>query len=546
MKQNLFCKSLFILSITGLLITSCSGLTRKTTEDIEEENSQQQNEDNQAVQDEGIGLWSCYGAKYTAYLESIVSQISLENDLKIKHSSKGSMPGVLRESISAIATKEYPSMIFGQPDHFAQYHASKILNKFDSYLIENNLVNDLNDYFSNYLVENYIYDTDGTKHLYSLPFSRSSEVLVYNGVFVDYCAEKYNDPTLKILPTTWAEWDQGNDPTTKVGKYYAAFRDLLERRVKLYATQNEEGTATGFTETATDGKTLVLDYSDIDLNLTKLMTWDSLDNAFITLLRQWDAKYTELPADQYEVNPKRRQGLVLFANDENLPKTISMLKFFNNMYKKGIFGTPADLGSSFSSDAFAQGRVMFMITSSGFAGFASGNWSKRYRVAPIPYSDADHKFVISQGANICITKNTTNINDSYKIIKSLSTGKHQVEWAIKTGYCPVSKTAVNSTEYQAFLNGTSYDDKNIVLSRETAIINSTEYNRSEKNWISFIDEAFIGSAIVRALVCYIIPNAFKSVDDVDDDQGYKNVIKTILKDPQIANNPNIAVDSRLV
>ena len=273
------------------------------------------------------------------------------------------------------------------------------------------------------------------------------------------------------------------------------------------------------------------------------MTWDSLDNAFITLVRQWDAKYTELPADQYEVHPKQRQGLVLFANDENLPKTINMLKFFNGMYKKGIFGTPADVGGSFSSDAFAQGRVMFMVCSSGGLSYNTDNWEKRFRIAPIPYSDGDHKYVISQGANICMTKNG-DADKSFKVIKALTTGKFQTRWAIETGYFPASATAEDSDEYQAFMNGTDYSNRTVVAYREGAKVNYQHYRLG--GWHRFVDDAFIGSATVRTLVGSIIPNAFKSVDDVDDEAGYKNVIKTILKDPQIANNLNIAVDSRLV
>ena len=486
-----------------------------------------------------VVFWSSFGAKYTGILNNIVEDISKDLNISIDHVSKGSYPGILKEMVYSYGTGKYPSIAIGYPDHFAQHHGSKILRSLDEYVTDDIL----KDYDSNYMPENYLYDTDGTKHLYGVPFNKSTEVLGYNGVFVDYVAEKNADASLKVLPTTWTEWAQANDASTKAGKYLAAFNDLIDRKVKLYATQNEEGTASGFVEAPADGKILVLDYSNVDKNLTKLMTWDSTDNAFITLVRQWDAKYTTLPADQYEIHPKQRQGKVLFANDENLPKTRNMLKFFNGMYKNGIFGTPADVGGSFSSDAFAEGRVMFMVCSSGGLSYNTDNWEKRFRIAPIPYSDADHKYVISQGANICMTKNG-DANKSFQVIKALTTGKYQTRWAIETGYFPASATAEDSTEYQTFMNGTDYSNRTVVAYREGAKVNYQHYRLG--GWNRFVDDAFIGSATVRSLVGSIIPNAFKNVDDVEDDAGYNNVIKQILKDPQIANNLNIAVDSRLV
>lgn len=283
------------------------------------------------------------------------------------------------------------------------------------------------------------------------------------------------------------------------------------------------------------------------------MTWDSTDNAFITLVRQWDAKYTELPESEHSVHPKRRHGHILFANDENLPKTISMLRHFKKMYDVDIFGTPGDIGGSFSSEAFSRGCVMFMVCSSGGLSYNTSNWENRFRVAPIPYSDEQHRYVISQGANICMTKKG-NEAKAFKVLQALTTGKYQTRWTIETGYFPASKSAEDSAEYSAFLNDTSYEDKTVVAYREGAKVNHDEYRGAAHpeitdealKWKRFVDDAFIGSAVVREQVAYIIPNALKNVHNVDEDAEYIAVLKTILNSNEISGNINIEVDSKLV
>ena len=500
-----------------------------------------------------VTLWGAFGSKYSTKLDSIVADMSSDLGMKIKHESKGSYPGIRKEMINAIATGKYPELAVGYPDHFAQYHGSGILRPLDD------LVGDMiNDYNTNYMPENYLYDQDGTKHLYGVPFNKSTELLGYNGVFVDYCADKYNDPDLKKLPETWGEWAAAkSDPTSKAGKYLTIYNELIDKKAVVFASQAEDGTATNFTVYDKDSSSIpesvtnkvkVFDFREVEKSFTKLMTWDSTDNAFITLVRQWDGKYTSLPSSEYSIHPKRRHGHILFANEENLPKTIEMLKFFRQMYQDGIFGTPSDIGGSFSSEAFARGCVMFMVCSSGGLSYNTSNWNNRFRVAPIPYRDVNHKYVISQGANICMTKKG-NEQKALKVLKALTTGKFQTRWAIETGYFPASESAADSQEYKDFLKDTSYLDKDFVAYREGATVNNNEYrgkaHENEAGWIPwnpFVDDAFIGSAVVREQVAFIIPNVLKNVTNINDDAQYKSVISTILNSTEISDNINLIVE----
>jgi ABC-type glycerol-3-phosphate transport system substrate-binding protein len=490
-------------------------------------------------------FWGSFGSKYSAKLESIVSDISSSLGYEIKYESKGSYPGIRKAVVDSIANIVYPTVAVGYPDHFAQYQGSGILRKLDDYVTSDMLA----DYDANYMPENYFYDKDGSKHLYGVPFNKSTELLGYNGVFVDYCDFLYPEEDLKNLPQTWDEWAAAkSNPTSKAGRYYSVFYSLVDAHAKLYATQDDDGTAHNFSLTPFDGGKLVLDYSGLNAekprNDVMFFTWDSTDNAFITMLRQFGGKYTELPESERTVTPKKRQGHILFAKEgANRTTTLNMLKYLNRMAKDEIFGTPADFGgnASFSSEAFSKGQCMFMICSSGGLSYNTNNWEKRFRLAPIPYKTADKKFVISQGANLCLTDNGP-ADKGFELIKKLTTGEFQTRWAIETGYFPASVSSSSSSAYQSFLNDTSYADPILVTYREGARVNETEYRA--KNWNRFVDDAFIGSAVIREQIAFIIPNVLNAVsaDKINDDNAYMTEINKILTSEVIRTNGNIVVD----
>ena len=496
-----------------------------------------------------VEFWTPFGDLYQNILRPIVEgDIASDLGLKISCASKGSYPGIKDAMVSAIASGKYPGIAVGYPDHFAQYHGSKILIKLDD-LVPKDV---LDQFPEQYMKENYLYDTDGNKHLYGLPFNKSTELLGYNGVFVEYCADKYSDDSLKTPPTTWAEWADTANVESKVYKYKEAFDDLVENSRKLYAVLDEDGHASDFSTTDPTGRTEVLNYSAVeagDVKNYRLFSWDSADNAFITLAKQWGAKYTELPESEYTKNPKKRKGSVLFANSDNLPKTLNMLKFFKKLHNDRIFGTPADLGGAkFSSDPFKKGMCMFVVCSSGGMAHNTGMWEQRFRSVPIPYNvldGKDMKLVISQGANICMTKKA-NKTKVIEVMKALTTGKYQTEFAMKTGYFPASSSSENEQAYKDFLASTVTGKAHEleVYQREGSQTNTNHYSNSEEKWERFVDDAFIGSSEVRTLVGTILPRIFNVIktEDLNDDSKYYAELKDILNDPNFIRNSNLNVE----
>lgn len=527
----------------------------------------------------GIEFWSSFGGAYTSVLDGITEKVGDKIGTNIIHTSKGSYDKVKEEMMSAIADASYPSLVTGYPDHFAEYLGNFILEPLDelvkTYDAEHG-TDLLSDYLPAYMEENYDLDVDsnGNKVLSALPFNKSTELMGYNGTFVDYCKslKEYETDDLGTVPSTWQEWE------TKGPKYREILTSLSGTATSagkvVYGIQDVDGHTHDFEVVNSNkgetynGKKLLLDFTNVDVELTRVISWDSTDNMFITLVRQWGAEYTRLTAEQKKVEPLYRKGDIMFVSEENKPKVIECLKFFNRLNKQHIFGVPKEFQQSYNSTAFENNQVMFMLCSSGGLSYNTAKWENRFRVAPLPYNSAiaDGKYVISQGADITLTNNTNDFNKSFEAMVEMTTGELQAEWCLQTGYYPCSVSATNAPAYQAFLheadeesitkymqdNGVSRDEAvaNVYSSptrvayREGSNINQDYYMKAESGWHKFVDPAFVGSSDIRTLIKTIFESVFIkiSASDVDNDSKYSSVLEGVVTDPTIkqkAQNINV-------
>jgi len=479
-----------------------------------------------------VHFWSSFGAAYSGAVERICAKASSATGVPIAHQSSGSYPQVRKDMILAIADASYPELAIGYPDHFVSYLENNTLLPLDERLSAEEKA----DYFEDYLTENRFYDNGGAnakERLYGIPFNKSTELLGYNGVFVDYCAqlEGYESYHLEQVPATWQEW------AVKGPKYREIFDKLITDKAQIRGVQNNEGHVTSF-----GSGEILLDFKNVDKAQTQLMAWDATDNAFITLIKQWGARYTELPVSQAKNPVYDRVGKAYFASSTDLPKVVQCLRFLNGLHKDKIFGVPKNLGAKYASDAFEQCRVMFMICSSGGLSYNTTNWKHRFRVAPIPYYDdgeVARKYVIAQGANICLT-NKGETDNALKVMKALTTGDIQADFCLETGYFPGSKSAYNSQKYQNFLKDTTnYSSGATVAFREGAQVNANIYHGEGSTWNCFVDAAFIGSAILREKLEGVIASAIdidesKYGSETEIQNAYKKIFTDIKKVADIA------------
>jgi len=471
----------------------------------------------------GLTFWSCFGASYTNALDKVVAQVEKKTGVKINHESKGSYPEVRRQMISAMANGDYPTMAAGYPDHIVSYLEHEVLTPLDSYLGK-----DKSEYYEDYLKENIFYDNSGkgVQRIYGVPFNKSTELLGYNGVFVDYCATI--DASLENVPTTWQEWE------VKGPQYMTIFDDLVNNKKVVYGKLDSKGNASDLSTSSGSGRKELLNFKNVASGKNYLMSYDATDNAFITFVRQWGAEYTNLPESEAKKPAGRRKGTALFTSSTNLPKVVDMFKFFRGLYKNRVFCVPANLGAKYASDAFAKCQVMFMICSSGGLSYNTTKKEYRFSVAPVPYyskDGVDRKYVIAQGANLCVT-DVGDTEKAIKVLKALTIGDIQAQWCLETGYFPASKSAYNSSKYQAFLKGTDYKNPTTVAYREGAKVNSNIYHKDSEGWTNFVDPAFVGSAVLREKLVGLLKDAMTKSGSPSDAE-FAAIVKSLKTNPEL-------------
>lgn len=467
-------------------------------------------------------MWTGFGSSYSMYLEKLTSYELDKNQIKVDLSSKGSYENLQKAINESIPTLDYPTIANGYPDHFASYIRTQIQIPLNDYIDRYNAEHGtdlLNDYFPDYMIENktLAYKSDGSPYIMGLPFNKSTELLGYNGFFVDYAKQQ---KVIDKLPETWQEWaTKGKDLRSlqlqMCGKY-------------LHGKKSTDGTASEMELTTSAaspaGKVLLLDMSAVTNTNSRLMSWDASDNMFITVVRQWGSVYTTYTAE--DAKQKNPHGYIEFANDTNKAKTVEALKFFDGLfgdkstqspdYTTQIFGLPANFGGLFSSDAFKSNQVMFTVCSSGGLSYNTGG-DQRFKVAPIPYYDDGkgtvNKYVISQGTNLALFDqgSAETLQKAFDCIVDFTTGELQAAWVVDTGYFPASKSATQCESYKQMINSTDYDNPTVVAYRESNQVNDQEYMASGKGWTKFVDPGFVGSSTIRSTVGSVLSEVFNKV-----------------------------------
>lgn len=321
---------------------------------------------------------------------------SFEKDhknVKIKATQVGSYDDVRKQITTDIPNGLEPHIAYCYPDHVALYNRARVVVQMD------NLINDptygftaeeLADFIPGYYEEGKQFGDD---FMYTLPFSKSTEVLYYNKTVFD--AEGWD------VPTTW--------------------QDMMTLCTTMLNKQDDEGNPK---------------YP----NLIPLGI-DSEANLFITLCEQTGSKYTSATGNHF-----------LFDNKENR----SYVEQFRTWFKAGLFTTQSILNTYTSSlfTAYTAGSTStdkYSFMSIGSTGGASHQFpsSKAFEVgvAAIPtWNDSPLK-VISQGPSLCLfnKQDPQEVLASWIFIKDyLLKTDFQAAFSKESGYNPVLQSTYTS------------------------------------------------------------------------------------------------------
>lgn len=363
--------------------------------------------------------------------------------------------------IQAITAEEYPNIVQGYPDHVSEYLNGGVVVNLDPYVSSSvhglTGADDFEDIIQAYREENSQYDTRGT--LYSLPYNKSTEVMIYNKTVFDNLGLE--------VPETWQELFAIADQLRAEGER------LAEIQVRA---ENPTLTESELAPLIADAKALI-----------KPAAYDSSGNMFITFTRQFGGSYTGIDFET-------RDGQYLWNDDANT--TAAMQFLYDN---RDDLTLPEFWGQDYASTPFVNQQVFVTFGSTAGirynipGGLETGLGDLfTIGVAPIPYNAdmPEERAVIQQGTNMSILKSGDPQKDlaSYLFLKHIISSENTADFAMNTGYLPVRTSGYLSAAYQTFLG----EENNAIAMVANVAYLQTDY--------FFYDPAFIGSSRARAQV----------------------------------------------
>lgn len=453
---------------------------------------------NDITSDVEITLWHSNGTAIENKLKQYATEfetmmLNKGYNIKVNIVKNGATYDELRSNvINAIKGAELPNLVQNYPDHVVEYDNNGVIESLTPYIFHskhgldpNNPNERLEDIIPAYLEENRSNNLNGD--YLSFPFSKSTEVAVYNKTFFDAVLQG------RAMPETW----QG---------LFALKDDIL-------AIKDEQIDAIA-TKWAASGKALTAQEIQKAKDEFVPFSYDSTSNAFITLTRQFGGEYTAR-------NPQTGQGQVRFVNDQ----TKRMLNYFAEDRGR-TFTVPQFWNAEYSNAVSLHGTTIFSVGSTGGLRYNlpvnSGYKLYEVGVMPVPYDmhNPSSRTAIQQGTNISLTKTGSQEEKlaSWLFLKYLTSTDVQADYGSTIGYSPVRRS---SYETPLFLNylakadleiGSDYQEMGLSISNykslfEEKLISMGARAAAIQTEFMFYDDAFIGSSKAREEV----GNAFERV-----------------------------------
>ena len=484
-----------------------------------------------------IEFWTGFGSNINDIVEPLLDEFKAMTGVTVLYESKGSYDNVLNATQLSATSGKFPNLVIGYPDHFATYVNQDIIVRLD-YYFQNDVQSSfepegerfkVDDFYADYMVENQTieFDSNGKGYTLGVPFNKSTEVLIYNSTFFDWAATDGSGYKNTIfVPKTYDEVDS-------VG---TAILNMLDDKAVYGKVLLNDGSVvdsvTGHENEVVLNLTGIKKWDDSENSHTtsfKPFSYDSQANLFITSIRQNGGTYTYFDKED-------KHGYVGFNNQT----TIDTMNKLKTLYDHHTFGIPADWEEAkYGSNPFkAQKTVMTLGSSAGVTNDAPTGNAFKIKAAPVPYFNADKKFVISQGANLALLDKGTRQERlaSWILLKFLTKYANGYICA-KTGYYPSCSYAETGKLWK------DYDDEEYVdystwledstgsanmterIKAQTAAVNIDTYVKATENWTKFVDQPFPGSASIRTEVANAPKYLF--IDGLTPQQSIDKVLTAI-------------------
>ena len=401
-----------------------------------------------------ITFYHTIGSSQWGVLDNYITEFNkLYPNIHIIHELVGNYDDVRDQIKSEIKTDNQPNIAYCYPDHVALYNQLDAVITLDSLInstIEINRADGTTeilgltgaqkaDFIEGFYNEGRQF---GDGLMYTMPMSKSTEVLYYNKTFFD--ANNLS------VPTTWDEME------------------------------------------ALCAKILTIDSNCIPLG------YDSEANWFINLCEQYGSAYTCSTGDHFLFDNDTNRAFAKRLRDWFQNGYVITQNIYIG-YTSGLFTESAENINSYMCIASSAGAThqLPIKTSDGYP-FEVG-------IAAIPQVDPSNPKVVSQGPSLCIFKdaNPQEVVASWLFVKFLTTNvDFQTEFSMASNYIPVLKSAVHNEKYAAYLALADGGDHITALSAQVCMSQAGAYFTSPGFDGSAIARDEVGSLLVKCLTMF--------------------------------------------
>ncbi len=382
-----------------------------------------------------IKFYHTMGSNLTTVLDAYIVEFNqLYPNIKVEYTSVGGYDDVRDQVSTEITVGSQPNIAYCYPDHVALYNLARAVATLDE-MIESDIeitradgtteILGLTDEQKADFIEGYYNEGKqfGDGLMYTMPLSKSTEVLYYNKTF--FVANNLT------VPTTWDELEAVCEQIKRI-----------------------------------DPKSIPLGY-------------DSEANWFITMCEQYKSPYTSATGDHFLFNNQTNRDFIKKFR-EWYQKGYLTTQTIYGAYTSGLFVSTNDV-KSYMSIGSSAGATHQRPTA------VNGEYPFEVGIATIPQVSADNKKVISQGPSVCIfqKENPQEVIASWLFVKFLTTNVNfQAEFSMASGYVPVLKSVATNPVYADFLASADGGDyisalsAKVCLEQESAYYTSPAFNGS--------------------------------------------------------------------
>ena len=347
-------------------------------------------------------------------------------NITVVHESLGDYDGVRDQIKTEISVGNQPNIAYCYADHVALYNLAGAVQTLDTFINDETYgftEEQLNDFVPGYYAEGKAFGDD---KMYTLPISKSTEVLYYNKTFFD-------ENGLEV-PKTWDE-----------------MKALCEK-IK-----------------AIDPDCIPLGY-------------DSEANWFITMCEQYNSDYTSATGENFLFNNETNRAFVKEFRSWFQNKLVTTQEIYGG-YTSDLF-TGGDDGSVTTRCYMCIGSTGGATYQQ--PNQVNGKYEFEVGITSIPQINPEQPKVISQGPSICIFKkdNPQEVLATWLFAKFLTTDVNfQAAVSMNNGYAPVIQSVKEHPVYADFLasastaNMQAYAVK-VALEQSDAYYSSPAFNGS--------------------------------------------------------------------